>query len=354
MKNRNNDILPAADEPTAQPPEDAGRKKMTIYEYEEKYVKRQNSRGAALIVKLIATLTGVLLFACLFSIAYRVYEINMYAGIAAAAVCLVVYVFLFIFPLVKILKTDYFRTNVNSRHAAEAQRHNRRVRKNIAEKIIDFNASVDGAGWYSDEAVTRLEAAFRLGDDEGIKRELTGLYKGSVKATARSIIGKASLRSGMYSALSQSSTADAALIAVVNLQMIKDIVFLYGFRPSDTRLIKIFVKVLQNSLIAYGLGGFKIGNGVVKTLGDAIKGIPVLGSAISVIVDSSVQGLANAALTAVMGFQTLKYLNYEYRLQDILDGVEIAETESELEQTIGDVEQQLKHSASRKKAKATA
>lgn len=327
--------------------------KMTIYDYEEKYVKRQNSRGAKAVIKLIAVVIGVFLFYCLFSVFWKVYEVNLYAGIAAGVLCVAAYIFLFIVPLVRILRTDYFQTNVNSKQAREAQRHNRRLRRNISEKIVELNATVDGVGWYSDEVVTRLETALKQNDEEGIKRELTELYNGSVKSSAHSIIAKGALRSGTLSALSQNSAADAALIAVVNLQMIKDIVFLYGFRPSDARLVKIFSRVMQNSLVAYGLGGFKIGNGVVRTIGGAAKGIPILGSAISVLVDSSVQGLTNAALTAVIGFQTIKYLNKEYKLQDILDGVEVPETQEELERTIEEVEQELKNNSKRKQ-KATA
>ncbi len=323
-------------------------KKMTIYEYEQKFVKRQNSKGAAFLLKLIIAIIALGLFAALFSVAYKVYEINIYAGYVAAGVCLLLYIFFFIVPVVKILKTDYFKTNVNSKHASEAKRHNRRVRKNIAQKIIDFNSSVSGAGWYDDEVVCRLEKAYAGNDTEGIKKELTVLYGGSVKSSAKAIIAKNAVKSGIFSAVSQSGAIDAALISAVNLQMIKDIVFLYGFRPSDARLVKIFSSVLINSLVAYGLSGVKIGKGIAKTLGGAAKGIPLLGEAISVLVDSSVQGLANGALTAVIGFQTIKYLNHEYKLQDILDGVELQEEEER--EIFKEVEEELKKANSKKKA----
>jgi len=86
----------------------------------------------------------------------------------------------------------------------------------------------------------------------------------------------------------------------------------------------------------------KIGNSVVQTMGNAVKGIPLLGSAISTLVDSSVQGLTNGVLTTVMGYQTIKYLNMEYRLQEILDGIEIAETEEEIRQSCDELERELK------------
>jgi hypothetical protein len=132
------------------------------------------------------------------------------------------------------------------------------------------------------------------------------------------------------------------------------LVFLYGFRPSDPKLLKIFSRVLQNSLIAYGVGGLRLGNSIVQTMGNAVKSIPLLGSAISTIVDSSVQGLTNGVLTAVIGYQTIKYLNDEYKLQEILDGIEVAETEEELKETCVEIEQELKGATTRRPPKATA
>ena len=133
------------------------------------------------------------------------------------------------------------------------------------------------------------------------------------------------------------------------MQLVKDIVFLYGFRPSEARLVKIFAAVVQNALIAYGLGSVKLGNGIVKTMGDAAKGIPFLGTAISALVDSSVQGLANGTMTAVIGFQTIKYLNKEYRLQNILDGIEL-KTDEALQETCAELERELRRAPKKQRA----
>lgn len=316
--------------------------KMTIYEYEERYVKRRNERGARVLIWVIAGVIGVFLAWCLLSITLQLWNINAYAGYAAAAVSVILYVLLFIVPLVKIFRLNYFKTNVNAAHAAAAKRHNRRVRRDIAAKMVDFGTKVESAGWYDDAVLAELAANLAQNDDEGIKRSLTVLYSGRVKKTARDYIFRYALKSAAYSAISQSSRTDAALVAVVNLQLIKDIVFLYGFRPSDTQLLKIFAAVVRNSLVSYGLGSLKLGNGIVKTMGDAAKGIPFLGSAISALVDSSVQGLTNGTLTAVIGFQTIRYLNKEYKLQNILDGVEVSESEEELKETCEEIETELK------------
>ena len=316
--------------------------KMTIYEYEEKYVKRQNAKGASILLRMMAVLIGLFFVWCLFSVSKSIWDMNKYAGYGAAGVSVIIFIAFYIVPVVKILKSDYFVTNVNYKTAAKAKRKNKALRKQIAEKIVDVCENVAGVGWYDSRTVEQLEAGLKAHDDKVIKEQLTNLYKGSVKKSAKDIIFKCSMKSAAYSALSQNNKTDAMLVAVVNLQMIKDIVFLYGFRPSDTRLVKIFGAVMRNALVSYGLGSLKIGNGIARTMGDAARGIPILGTAISVLVDSSVQGLTNGTLTAVIGFQTIKYLNTEYRLQNILDGVEIAETEEELTEACTELEQELK------------
>ncbi len=320
----------------------AAEEKMTIYDYQEKYVRHRNTKTIGALVKLFIAFIGLLIGWCLVSVTLQVWNFNEYAGYGAAGISVILFIVLYIVPIVKIMRTEYFETNVNSKTAGKAKKHNREVRKSVAEKIVDLNAKVDGVGWYDDKLVGDLEYALYKHDDEALKNTLAALYQGKIKKSAKEIIFKCSLKSGMYSAISQTSQVDAALVAVINLQMIKDIIYLYGFRPSDARLLKIFERVLRNSLISYGLGGLRIGNGIVKTMGDAAKGIPFLGQVISTMVDSSVQGLTNGTLTAIIGFQTIKYLNFEFKLQNILDGIEVVQTEEELQETCAEIERELK------------
>jgi len=241
------------------------------------------------------------------------------------------------------MHSDYFVVNANAYTARAAQKHNRKLRHDIAEKMIDVTAKVEGVGWYDSKTVGRLAIALSASDEKSLKDILSELYSGSVKKSARDLIFKSALKSATYSAVSQAANVDTALIIIVNLQLIKDLVFLYGFRPSDPKLVKIFWRVLQNSLVAYGLGNLKLGNTVVRSMGDAVKGIPLLGSAIAALVDSSVKGLTNGTLTAIIGYQTIRYLTEEYRLQDILDGIDLSETDKELQETYRELETELRH-----------
>ena len=87
--------------------------------------------------------------------------------------------------------------------------------------------------------------------------------------------------------------------------------------------------LLTRSLVGYGVGSINIGNPIAKTIGGVAESVPILGSVISILVDSTVQGLSNAILTAVIGRYTLAYLEKEYRLQSILDEVVITESDEE-------------------------
>lgn len=317
---------------------------MTLYDYEQKYVKKENTKVAKWGLRFIVAIIGVFFVFCLFSIVMDLYNKNQYVGYGAIAVAVLLFIAFYIVPLIKISQFDAFQVNVNKRTAVNAIKHNRELRHSIAKRMVEITDDVEGVGWYDEEIIGKLAIALENNNDKKIKANLSSLYAGTVKKSANQIIIKNAVRSGMYTALSQSNKVDAALVAVVNLQMIKDIVFLYGFRPSEPRLLKIFSQVLANSLVAYGLEGVSIGNGVVKKLGDMVNSLPILGSAISIVVDSSVQGLANGTLTAVIGYQTIKYLNTEYHLQDILDNVIIEESEEEFNRTCQVIKAELKNS----------
>lgn len=314
---------------------------MSIYDYEEKYVRRENSRAPKAFSRIFALTIGVIIFTCLFFICTKAYELNEYFGYATIAVSVIFFIFAFIVPVVKIFKTGYFMTNVSIKNARAAKAHNKALRRQISEKIIDLSAKVDMVKWYDEKTVGKLAIALTGNDEEGIKTNLTILYKDSVKKSANSIIRKAALKSAVLTAISQNNAFDVALVTTINLQMIKDIIFLYGFRPSDAKLGRIFSTVIMNSFAAYGLEDASIGNTVVKGIGGVTKSIPILGSIIETVIDSTVQGMTNATFTSIIGYQTIKYLEKEYRLQDILDGI-ILEDENDLKENCNLVEKEIK------------
>ena len=318
------------------------KEKISIYEYEDKYASKADQKKAKGFFTLIVLAIGVLVFACAFSLFKDVYDVNKYAGYAVGAALIVLIILFFIIPVVKIGTKDKFSVDVTAYNARRAKKHNAALRKTLADKIIEcYTSTIDGNTWYGGERVLALNEARNSGDNLALRAALDEIYKKDVKKAVKGVITKCAVKSGAYSAISQRNAADALLVTAINLQMIKDVVFIYGFRPSDARLMSIFGKVLTNSFVAYGLGNVKVGNAVVKTMGDVARSIPLLGSAISVIVDGTVQGLGNATLTAVIGHNTVRYLMKEYNLQNILDDAEITFDENDFADTCAEVRKEL-------------
>lgn len=301
------------------------KKKMTFEEYEAKYSHRQNTKAIKSFLVIIEVLLGLGIAAILFFVDLKLFELHQIAGYAGIAVAVLIFILCYIVPLMKIKKYKAFETNVNRSNARSAQKHNRQLRKEIADKFIEFSDSVDGVGWYNSELVGKLAVAVHNNNENDIKVVLTEIYDKDVKKTSKSIIRDHAFKVGVVTAISQSEKIDTLFMALYELNLIKQLVFLYGFRPSDAKLMRIYMAVLRNSLIAYGLESVadNLATGIVQKIGGALTGIPALGSIVSTVISSASQGVINGGLTVIIGHQTLKYLAEEYHLQDLLDNIEL-------------------------------
>ncbi len=326
------------------------KESLTLSEYEQKYSSKESSKQMSMYLTLAITVVAIFLFIMLFILFKEVYEINEYAGYAVGALGLLLYIFLFAVPVIKITNMRKFDVDVTVYSSRKAKAHNTKLREELAKKIVELYVMTEGsASIYSSESVERIIKAQKAHDKKELMLALENIYNNDVKKQAKNIISRAALRSGLYSAVSQKDTTDALLVVAVNLQMVKDILFLYGFRPSDSRLIKILSTVLTDALLAYGVANFNVGNTVVKTVGGAVEKIPVLGSVVSTLVDSSIQGLSNATLTAILGRQTIKYLLKEYNLQSILENTIESETDEEFIKDCDEIKKELQTSTKNKK-----
>ncbi len=316
--------------------------KLTLSEYEQRYSAKNNTKLFKVIAFILAATIGIIVFVCLFALCKEAYELNEYFGYGAIAVSVLVFVFLYLVPLIKIKKLRKFEVDVNAYSIKNAKKHNAKIRQELATNIIDLYLSTEGgASGYSSENMSALVNARQSGDSQELLKALDVIYSNDTKAAAKSLITRCAVRCGLFSAVSQKDTTDALIVTLINLQMVKDIVFMYGFRPSDARLMKIFAQVVSNSLVAYGLGSANIGNQVVRSIGGVAEKIPVLGGIIGTLVDSSIQGLSNATLTALLGHNTIRYLMKEYHLQAILESVEINESEEEFAETCEELKKEL-------------
>lgn len=307
------------------------KEKMTFEEYKAKYTKPENKKLIRAAMFILAGGIGIILFTCLFLICLRLYEINEYAGYVAIGVSVLIFILFYIVPLIRISKSKYFITNVNDRTVRNAQKHNKKLREEIADKMIDYNSKVEGATWYNEKLVGKLAIARVNKNDKEVKMLLTEIYESDVKKESRRIIRDHALKIGLVTTFSQSHVVDTAFVAVYELNLIKDLVFLYGFRPSDAKLMKIYLAVLSNSLMSYGISASSSNfvGGIVNGISNAVGKISALSSAISTVVGSTIQGVVNSTLSIIIGLQTRKYLLSEYHLQDILDEIELDDVDED-------------------------
>ena len=304
--------------------------KMTFEEYQAKYSGKHDLKRAKSFLTIFIAGIGIGIAALLTLVVLRVFEINQYVGYGAIALAVLLFIFCYIVPVVKVSKLKAFMTDVDNRNGAKAKRHNRQLRGEIADKMIEVSAKAD-VNWYKQESIGKLAVARQTEDNEEVKSILTSMYKGEVNKKANGIIASMATQIGIMTALSQSDKIDTLVVALFELNLIKKIVYLYGFRPSEPRLMRIYGQVLTNALIAYGASSLtsNLAIGIVNSIGGAMEKIPVLGSVVSTAIGSTAQGVINSALSVVIGFQTKAYLMKEYHLQDILDGVEIPEEPEE-------------------------
>ena len=306
--------------------------KMSIEEYQQKYTHPENIKTAKTFLFVLGVAIGVVVATALFFVVLRLFEIHVIAGYVGIFGAVLVFVLGYLVPVIKLKNMKAFMTNVTGANARQAQRYNKRMREDIADKMIDIADKTQGVSWYSDKLLGKLAVARHTRNDKDLKSALTEIYKVDVNKAANKLIAKSALNTGLITAISQSELMDTLTVIVYQLNLIKDIVFLYGFRPTETQMVKIYKNVLVSALAAHGVN--TISKPAGKAIGATISTIfgGLTGGVLSTIIDSGLQGAVNSAFTSFVGSQTKLYLVKEYRLQEILDNVQLIDNEKEAQQ----------------------
>lgn len=337
-------------------------KKISLEEYQQKYTHPENIEAAKTFLFILAAAVGILIAVALFFVVMRLFDIHSIAGYIGTAVSVLIFIFFYMVPVLKLQNTKAFMTNIKASNVRQAKKYNKKLREEIADKMIDVTTKTDNIDWYSDELVGKLAIARHTKNDKDLKEVLAKIYQKDIKNAANKMIKKSAVRVGVATALSQSEYLDTLFVLVYDLKLIKDIVFLYGYRPSDPQMVKIYKTVLTNALVAYGVNSAtntigkslntvlssmvenasKSGNIVAATIGSVVGGFA--GTAL----ESTLQYAVNSAFTSIIGFQTKKYLVKEYNLQEILDQTDLVESEDEQLKIIASIEHEVKENAAKK------
>jgi len=308
-------------------------KKMSLEDYMNKYnSKPQNMKAVRTFLFLLSASIGIIIVTCLFFMVVKLFELHEIAGYCGIGVAVLIFIFVYIIPLIKIRQTKAFMTVVDERNARQAQRYNKMLREEIADKMIDFHSKTDNIGWYTDSNIGKLAIARNQKNDAELKKALTDVYNTDVKKNVKRIISEHALKVGFSTAVSQSDKLDTLFVTCYDLDLIKQIVMMYGYRPSDAKLVKIYKTVITNALVSFGVqsSGKELVKGAFTKIGaKTTKEIPILGGILGTVIESTAQGILNASLTVLIGYQTKKYLRDEYHYQDILDNIDLSQLDNE-------------------------
>lgn len=233
----------------------------------------------------------MLLLSSLLDIGERLRNVSQYLEYAFYGVFVIVLYFLIIRPIYIIVKSPSLSIATSlEQNDPQVYAIYKRVSKNIIKnnKLSDDDTLLLTKYNSKEELLVNLQFVF----EKSIKPQLNKIIINEAKTVLIS------------TAICQSARFDMITVFSVNLKMIKNLVEKCGFRPSMKNLSKLTVNVFSTALIAEGLENINIEDIVPKSSLEFLNNMPYIGT----IIESVVQGAANAIMTLRIGCVCRRYL----------------------------------------------
>lgn len=340
------------------------------YQEEVTHSKEERRNRAILIALSVALyLLGLGVFAI---IVQTIYQMNEIAGIVVAIALLIAYTTCFIVIIVKIFSKHSFDLEFQKRKDGHySEKNNNKVRWEIAKNIVDQSVVLNYLDKIDDKKVLTSKEAEKMASFRELQN-LVSKYPGNkfpsshkedsinlaeslaismrkdgvIYQKAKSLILKRSLSTGCLTALSQNTMVDASVVVVKNLQLIKDLIWLYGFRPTNAEMTKILEKIVKSVCLSVGLNTMQNGTNMAGKIFNKDSNnflVQVLGQALNM----GAQFIGNGAMTYMVGKYTINALLRQYRVQDIyrlksLDDYEMEMNSSTIKDLNDDIKEEVK------------
>ena len=322
----------------------------SIEKYERESIINESTRGLKIAIKIVVGILLFIIIMTVFNVCSIAYSTNVYAGHACLIGFIIAIIYFFIYPIYRLVKKSYFILEYDEKTINQVKEHNDKVIISMAKNIINLSENIEGEPWYNKLYVEELKSKLEENNIMALRVSMTKMINTSIRKKSNDLIIKWSIKTGVLTAISQSDVIDSVFVVIINLLLVKDLVFLYGFRYSAFRLLKTFIGVFVSAATAYSLQNANIGKNVLSMLSGVLRklgrNIPapatVLTSAIEVVADSSAQGMGNALMTAFIGYQAIGYLNKEYNLQDELKDIDLLDEDYEFKETANEIKKGLK------------
>lgn len=345
---------------------------LAFINYQEEVIhSKEEKRNRAILIALSVALylLGLGVFAI---IVQTIYQINEIAGIVVAIALLIAYTTCFIVIIVKIFSKHSFDLEFQKRKNGHySERNNNKVRWEIAKNIVDQSVVLNYLDKMDDKKVLASKEAEKIASFREMQN-LVNKYPGNkipsshkedsinlaeslaismrkdgvIYQKAKSLILKRSLSTGCLTALSQNTMVDASVVVVKNMQLIKDLIWLYGFRPTNAEMTKILEKVVKSVCLSIGLNTMQNGTNMAGKIFNKDSNnflVQVLGQALNM----GAQFIGNGAMTYMVGKYTINALLRQYRVQDIyrlksLDDYEMEMNSATIKDLNDDIKEEVK------------
>ncbi len=330
--------------------------------------EEKRTRWILIALSVAIYLLGLGLFAV---IVETVYNINNIAGLVTGGILVVLYTICFVVVIVSIFSKHSFDLEFKKRNTGHfSERANNKVRwemaKNIQEQsvVLSYVENSEKKEFLSKSEAEKVDAFTSIhqllekypnhipGSTNPDSQKLAEFLSismrkdGVIYKKAKKLILRRAVSTGCLTALSQNAIVDASVVAIKNVQLIKDLIWLYGFRPTNAEMTKILSRVVRNVCIAIGFNSMpKSTTWASKVFNKDSSNflIQLLGQAI----DMGAQFLGNGAMTYLVGKYTVNALLSQYRIQDLyrlkdLKSYEIEMTSSTIHEINVEIETEVK------------
>ncbi len=234
----------------------------------------------------------LMLLSSVLGVGERLRNINRYLEYGFYAITVLLVYLLILRPVHIILFSPSFSIETT---LDKPSRKNFRVYKKVASRLLEQDI-------LPDEVKEEIKAVRK--DYELLNQALNTALNKHVKKQMNKVIRKNAQTVMVSTAISQNGRLDLYTVVVVNLKMIKELVYMAGFRPNMKNLSKLTINVFTTALIAEGLENMDLNDLIPNTTANMISEIPLL----KPIMSSVIQGVSNALLTLRIGIVTRKYL----------------------------------------------
>jgi uncharacterized membrane protein len=224
----------------------------------------------------------------------KIGRIHLYLEYAFYGLSTILFVILFVRPLLIVLFSPSFSIDHLFTEEENAKK-NYRMYKKVTKNLLKED-------YIKDEEKVLLERS--INDPLQLKKSLSEVFDNTIKKELNKMIVQHAETVYLSTAISQNGRLDSIAVITINFKLIKALVQKCGFRPSYMSLGKLSLNVLGTAIIAENLEDMNFSEIFPSSSLNALSEMPVL----KTVTGSFAQGLGNALLSLRVGIICRNFL----------------------------------------------